>query len=79
LTCFHPMILLVATNPIMASMRLWKSFTNDFFKNQNFPIFLPHLKTKNQVSTTKECSSHIFFGANVAKICTKSLVMVIKW
>jgi hypothetical protein len=54
------MILLVATNQIMASMQLWKSFTNDFFKNQNFPIFLPHLKNKNQVST-KECSSHLYF------------------
>jgi hypothetical protein len=55
------MILLVATDQIMASMRLSKSFTNDLFKNQNFPIFLPHLKNKNQVST-KECSSQIFFG-----------------
>ncbi len=79
LTCFHPMILLVATDQIMASMQLWKSFTNDFFKNQNFSIFLPHLKNKNQVSTTKECSILFFLVLMLPKFAQKSLVMMIKW
>ncbi len=71
LTFFHPMILLVATDEIMQACSC-ESHSQMISSKTKISFFLPHLKNKNQLSTTKECSSHfIFLGANVAKICTR--------